>query len=111
MTCCCLDLFYLGFSGASVPVEKALNPWGDVLLAYEMNGEPLSRDHGFPLRVVVPGNVAARSVKWLQRIVLSGEKLTFYFESCLHFLWLLVLLLWRYDDFPNEEISNCSFPE
>jgi sulfite oxidase len=63
------------FSGASVPVEKALNPWGDVILAYEMNGEPLPRDHGFPLRVIVPGTIAARSVKWLQRIILSGNHL------------------------------------
>jgi len=62
-------------SGASVPVEKALNPWGDVILAYEMNGEPLPRDHGFPLRVIVPGTIAARSVKWLQRIILSGNHL------------------------------------
>ena len=60
-------------SGASIPVEKGLNPWGDVILAYEMNGQPLPRDHGFPLRVIVPGTVAARSVKWLQRIVLSGK--------------------------------------
>ena len=57
-----------------MPAEKALNPWGDVLLVYEMNGEPLPRDHGFPLRVIVPGTVAARSVKWVQRIVLSGKK-------------------------------------
>lgn len=43
----------------------------DVLLAYEMNGRPLPIDHGFPLRVLVPGAVGARSVKWLKRIILS----------------------------------------
>jgi sulfite oxidase len=34
-----------------------------VLLAFQMNGEELPRDHGFPLRVIVPGVVGARSVK------------------------------------------------
>ncbi|GAM83848.1 hypothetical protein ANO11243_018380 [Dothideomycetidae sp. 11243] len=62
--------------GASIPIEKATDRRGDVLLAYEMNGKPLSRDHGFPLRVIVPGHVAARSVKWVNKITLSGEEST-----------------------------------
>ena len=57
--------------GASVPIEKAVNPYQDVILAYEMNGETLPRDHGYPVRVIVPGVVGARNVKWLNRIVLS----------------------------------------
>ncbi|XP_054859958.1 sulfite oxidase, mitochondrial isoform X2 [Eublepharis macularius] len=60
--------------GASIPLKKAMNPEGDVLLAYEMNGEELPRDHGFPLRVVVPGTVGARSVKWLTRISVGPEE-------------------------------------
>jgi sulfite oxidase len=60
--------------GASIPIEKALNPKGDVILAYEMNGEPVPIDHGYPLRVLVPGHVAARSVKWLNSISLSDEE-------------------------------------
>ena len=43
---------------ASVPIEKAADPRGDVLLAYEYNGEPISRDHGYPVRVIVPGVVS-----------------------------------------------------
>jgi sulfite oxidase len=60
--------------GASIPISKAVDPYGDVLLAFKMNGEDLPRDHGFPLRVIVPGNVAARSVKWLRKIVISDEE-------------------------------------
>jgi sulfite oxidase len=40
----------------------------DIILAYEMNGEPLTRDHGFPLRLICPGMVGAKSVKWLSII-------------------------------------------
>lgn len=60
--------------GASIPLTKALDPTGDVLLAFRMNGHALPRDHGFPLRAIVPGHVAARSVKWLSKIVVSDEE-------------------------------------
>ncbi|KAL8870762.1 MAG: hypothetical protein Q9174_003266 [Haloplaca sp. 1 TL-2023] len=62
--------------GASIPVEKAVDKLGDVLLVYKMNGKTLAPDHGYPLRVVVPGNVAARSVKWINRVRLSDEEST-----------------------------------
>jgi sulfite oxidase len=60
--------------GASIPMAKVIDPTGDVLLAFSMNGEPLPRDHGFPLRTIVPGNVAARSVKWLNKVIISDEE-------------------------------------
>ena len=56
-----------------IPVEKAMHP--DTLLAYTMNGEPLPRDHGFPVRALVPGWVGSTSIKWLGRIVVSSEQL------------------------------------
>lgn len=59
---------------ASIPIEKALSPYGDVLLAYEMNGEPLPEEHGAPVRVVVPGVVGVRNVKWVGRIRTSTEE-------------------------------------
>lgn len=62
--------------GASIPLSTALDPRNDVILAFGMNGQPLPRDHGSPLRAVVPGHVAARSVKWLSRIVISDEEST-----------------------------------
>jgi sulfite oxidase len=55
--------------GGSVPIEKATSE--DVLLAYEMNGEALAPEHGYPLRVVVGGYIGARSVKWLSEISLQ----------------------------------------
>jgi sulfite oxidase len=65
------------FAG-SIPIEKALAP--DVLLAYELNGEALPPEHGFPLRVVVPGYVGARSVKWLGAISVQQEGSTSFFQ-------------------------------
>ena len=62
--------------GASVPIDKAVDKRGDVLLAYEMNGEALPADHGYPIRVIVPGTVAARSVKWVNKITMSDEEST-----------------------------------
>ncbi|KAF5270339.1 hypothetical protein FQR65_LT05527 [Abscondita terminalis] len=60
--------------GASIPLWKAVDKRGDVLLAYEMNGESIPRDHGFPIRVIVPGVVGARNVKWLGRIIVSQQE-------------------------------------
>ena len=50
----------------SLPLEEALRD--DVLLAYDMNGAPLLPQHGFPLRLVVPGWYGMAHVKWLTRI-------------------------------------------
>jgi DMSO/TMAO reductase YedYZ molybdopterin-dependent catalytic subunit len=53
----------------------------DVLLAYAMNGEPLSPNHGFPLRLVVPGWYAMASVKWLAEIEAIDAPFTGYFQT------------------------------
>lgn len=50
----------------ALPLDQALLP--EVLLAYEMEGRPLPPQHGFPLRLVVPGWYGMTSVKWLDRI-------------------------------------------
>lgn len=55
----------------SLPLAEALRD--DVLLAYEMNGAPLPPQHGFPLRVVVPGWYGMAHVKWLTRITAVAE--------------------------------------
>jgi sulfite oxidase len=66
------------FFGGSIPIEKA--QCCDTLLAYEMNGEPLPPIHGFPLRVVVPGYIGARSIKWLASINVQDEPSTSLFQ-------------------------------
>jgi sulfane dehydrogenase subunit SoxC len=55
-----------------IPVARALQD--DVLIAYEMNGEPLTHEHGFPVRAVVPGYFGTNSVKWLSRITLAATR-------------------------------------
>jgi DMSO/TMAO reductase YedYZ molybdopterin-dependent catalytic subunit len=62
-----------------VPIEKALDP--HTLLVWEMNGEPLPAEHGFPLRLICPGWPGSTSGKWLKRIwvrdqVHDGPKMT-----------------------------------
>ncbi len=62
--------------GGSIPLDKALagtarSPGS--LLATGMNGKPLTPEHGFPVRGVVPGFIGARSVKWLKKIVVSDR--------------------------------------
>ena len=56
-----------------LPIAKALD---DVLVAYEMNGEPLPPDHGFPARLVVPGWVGIASIKWLGSIEVADHPLS-----------------------------------
>jgi DMSO/TMAO reductase YedYZ molybdopterin-dependent catalytic subunit len=54
---------------------------GEVLLAYEMNGAPLPPQHGFPLRLVVPGWYGMTNVKWLSRIDFLDEPFSGYQQS------------------------------
>ncbi len=67
-----------GFGG-SIPIEKALHP--DTLLVDMMNGAPLPAVHGGPLRLLVPGYIGARSVKWLQRITVQATPSDNYFQA------------------------------
>jgi sulfane dehydrogenase subunit SoxC len=55
----------------SLSVEEAMG--GDVLLAYEMNGQPLPASHGFPLRLIVPEWYGMASVKWLRSITAIAD--------------------------------------
>ncbi|KAK3292285.1 uncharacterized protein B0H64DRAFT_426438 [Chaetomium fimeti] len=62
-----------GHYGTSVKLAWAADPDRGMLLAHRMNGEPLHPDHGKPLRVVIPGQIGGRSVKWLKRIIVTDR--------------------------------------
>jgi sulfite oxidase len=58
----------------SIPLGALAREGQDIILAQKMNGAEIPRDHGYPLRVVVPGYVGARSVKWLSKVVIMKEE-------------------------------------
>ena len=62
-----------------LPLERVR--MGDVLLAYEMNGEPLPPEHGYPLRVIVPGYYGTNSVKWIKNLVVANGRPSGLFSS------------------------------
>ena len=63
----------------SIPYPLSLSE--DVFLAYRMNGEPLPRKHGYPLRAIVPGIYGMKHVKWLSRIELVNYNFKGYWEK------------------------------
>ena len=67
-----------------VPFERGLSlddaRGSEALLAYAMNGEPLPLQHGYPLRVIVPGWYAVTSVKWLAEIELTDRPFDGFFQ-------------------------------
>jgi sulfane dehydrogenase subunit SoxC len=62
-----------------LPLERLAA--GDVLLAYELNGAPLPAEHGFPVRLVVPGYYGTNSVKWLWRLHLAERRVEGLFTT------------------------------
>jgi sulfane dehydrogenase subunit SoxC len=63
----------------SLPLDEARRP--EVLLAYEVNGQPLPPQHGFPLRLIVPGWYGMTHVKWLERITVLSEPFEGYQQA------------------------------
>ncbi len=62
----------------SVAIANALNP--DALLAWEMNGAPLTKAHGFPARLLIPGIYGMKNVKWIERITLVNTDFLGYWQ-------------------------------
>lgn len=65
-----------------IPLTRALEP--DVLVAWEMNGNPLTAEHGFPARLFVPGYFGTNSVKWLTRLTLAEQRADNLFSTKLY---------------------------
>ena len=63
----------------SLTLEQALLP--DVMLAWDMDARPLTRPHGAPMRLVVPQMYGYKSVKWVERIVVTREPIVGYWEQ------------------------------
>ncbi len=63
----------------SLPLAKALDP--DTLLAYEMNGQSLPHEHGFPARLIVPGWYGMASVKWLAKLRVLDRPYAGFFQK------------------------------
>jgi sulfite oxidase len=71
------DAYY----GSSIPLSMALDPERECLLATHMNGDVLTAEHGYPLRVIVPGVIGARSVKWLDKITISNQESSNFYQK------------------------------
>ena len=69
----------------SLPKDKALQR--NVLIAYQMNGHDLTRDHGYPVRAIVPGHYGMASVKWLTRIYAVREPFQGYWQTSDYGYW------------------------
>ena len=81
----------------SLPLTEAADPSSAILIAYEMNGEPLGPDHGAPFRLIVPHWYAVASVKWLRRIDVLTEPYTGEFQTG-HYMF-------EWPDRPHEPVS------
>jgi DMSO/TMAO reductase YedYZ molybdopterin-dependent catalytic subunit len=63
----------------SIPLDAALDP--DTILVYELDGQPLPKEHGFPLRLIVPGIYGMKNVKWITGIELVNTDYKGYWQK------------------------------
>jgi nitrate reductase (NAD(P)H) len=64
----------------SIPLDSAMDPTNDVLLAMEMNDVLLPLNHGYPVRLMISGYVGGRCINWLRRIWISDHKNRSYYH-------------------------------
>lgn len=81
----------------ALPLSEAADPTSAILIAYEMNGEPLRPDHGAPFRLITPHWYAVASVKWLKRIDVLTEPFEGEFQTG-HYIY-------QWADRPHERVT------
>lgn len=81
----------------ALPLSQATDPESGILIAYEMNAQPLGRDHGAPFRLIVPHWYAVASVKWLERLDVLTEPYTGEFQTG-HYIY-------EWPDRPHEPVT------
>lgn len=69
----------------SIPLNIAMQD--HIIIAYEMNGKPLSAEHGFPARAIIPGWYGMASVKWLMKITASEKPFDGYWQTIEYAYW------------------------
>ena len=82
----------------ALPLAEAADPASAILIAYEMNGEPLRPDHGAPFRLITPHWYAVASVKWLKRIDVLTESFEGEFQTG-HYIY-------QWPDRPHERVTR-----
>jgi DMSO/TMAO reductase YedYZ molybdopterin-dependent catalytic subunit len=81
----------------ALPLAQSADPSSAILVAYEMNGEPLTLDHGAPFRLIAPHWYAVASVKWLRRIDVLTEPFAGEFQTG-HYIY-------QWPDRPHEAVT------
>jgi DMSO/TMAO reductase YedYZ molybdopterin-dependent catalytic subunit len=82
----------------SLSLAHAADPTSEIIVAYDMNGEPLEPDHGSPFRLIVPRWFAVASVKWLQRIDVLVQPFSGEFQTG-HYIY-------QWPDRPHEPVAH-----
>ena len=104
-------IHFEGYDGVkiSIEVDKVIND--NVILAYKMNDEILPEDHGYPLRVIVPGYIGINNIKWLKNIVLSDKEIESPWEKGINYKIIKNynknLDLSKYPTIKNIKIQTC----
>jgi DMSO/TMAO reductase YedYZ molybdopterin-dependent catalytic subunit len=63
----------------SIPIERALNP--EPMIVWKMNGQPLPKEHGMPVRLIVPGLYGIKNVKWLTKLTVTNKDYEGYWQQ------------------------------